>query len=243
MSASHDVLNLAEKTFARSRVGGGSARVAKAEIPVRTAPIDKHTKELQQLVNRVFLSPRVAAPKTVAFASISDGAGSGLTCARAAQLLARQNAGPVCVLDGNFSAKHLSSYYFPHQVPKPDGQGVFSREHCIPIEDNLWLAGDWVLRDEQGQLLPLIQIQKHLETLAVIFHYLLIDTAALLRSEDALTLAELAGAVVLIIEANVTLRRDADKVTQSLQSQGVRILGAVLNNWTPPDSNSLYSRI
>jgi Mrp family chromosome partitioning ATPase len=242
MGASHNVLNLAEKTFARSRVSA-SAKAAEADIATRSTPVDKQTKELQQLVNRVFLSPRVAAPRTVAFASIKDGAGSGLTCARAAQLLARQNAGPVCVLDGNFTAKHMSSFYFPGHVPQSEGKGVFSREHCIPIEDNLWLAGDWVLRDEQGQLLPLIQIQKHLETLAVIFHYLLIDTAALLNSEDALTLAELAGAVVLIIEANVTLRRDADKVTQSLQSQGVRILGAVLNNWSPPDPSSLYRRI
>ena len=242
MVASNNVLNLGERTFARSRISA-SARPAEPEVPARVMPVDKHTKELQQLVNRVFLSPRVAAPRTVAFASIDDGAGSGITCAKAAQLLARQNAGPVCVLDGNFKAKHLTSFYFPHQVPEADGEGVFSREHCIPIEDNLWLAGDWVLRDEHGQLLPLIQIQKHLETLSVIFHYLLIDTATLLHSEDALTLAELAGAVVLIIEANVTLRRDADKVTQSLQSQGVRILGAVLNNWSPPDSNSLYRRI
>lgn len=243
MGASNNVLNLADKPFARSRVSA-SARGAESEIPARSTPVDKHAKELQQLVNRVFLSPRVAAPKTVAFASINDGVGSGLTCAKAAQLLARQNAGPVCVLDGNFKAKHLTSFYFPHEVPDAGGgRGVFSREHCIPIEDNLWLAGDWVLRDEHGKLLPIIQIQKHLETLSVIFHYLLIDTATLLHSEDALTLAELAGAVVLIIEANVTLRRDADKVTQSLQSQGVRILGAVLNNWSPPDSNSLYRRI
>ena len=74
---------------------------------------------------------------------VNSEAGSGATCARTALLLARQDAGPVCMLDGNFGAKQLTSFYFPDKAPQPKGVGSFSREHCVPVEDNLWLAGDW----------------------------------------------------------------------------------------------------
>jgi len=242
MSASYNLLDLAEKGYAPPKSAPAAKAVEEQATP-RPTLLDKHTKELQLLVNRVFLSPRADAPRRLAFASISNSAASGFTCARAARLLARQNAGHVCVLDGNFAEKNLTSFYFPDRVPQSNVRGTFSREHCVPIEDNLWLAGDWVFRDDQGRFLPLVQIQKHLDALAGIFQYLLIDTAALLHSEDALTLAELAGAVVLMIEANITLRRDADTVAQSLQSQGVRIMGAVLNNWSCPVPSSLYRRI
>ena len=237
MSAAYDVLNLPEKGYARPKTTPIAMPIG--EESKRELPADGHTKELQQLVNRIFLAPRASAPRTLVFAGVNSGAGSGSTCARTALLLARQHVGPVCVLDGNFAAKQLTSFYFPDKTPQPKGVGSFSREHCVPIEDNLWLAGDWVLRNEHGRLLPVMQIQKHLEALAGIFHYLLIDADALLHSEDALTLAELAGAVVLMIEANVTLRRDADRVSHSLQAQGVSILGAVLNNWSSPVPKSL----
>jgi hypothetical protein len=232
MSAAYDVLNLAEKEYARPKTSPITMPVG--EENRRDLAADRHTKELQQLVNRIFLAPRASAPRTLVFAGVNSVAGSGSTCARTALLLARQHVGPVCVLDGNFAAKELTSFYFPDKTPQPKGVGNFSREHCVPVEDNLWLAGDWALRNEHGRLLPVMQIQKHLEALSGIFHYLLIDADALLHSEDALTLAELAGAVVLMIEANVTLRRDAERASHSLQAQGVSILGAVLNNWSSP---------
>jgi hypothetical protein len=246
MGASFNVVNPREDVFARLKSAARERdriQDAEAERPVPTAPVDRHSKELQQLVNRVFVYPGSSAPRTVAFASINDESGSGSTCGRAAQLLAQQNAGPVCVLDGNSTRRSLTSFFFPNEVPGSNAKQDIAHELCIPIEDNLWLAGDWVFYNEAGKLLPLIQIQKHLETLAAVFHFLLIDTAALLHSEDALTFAQLAGTVVLIIEANVTLRREADTVVQSLQTQGVKILGAVLKNWARPGFGSLNRRI
>jgi Mrp family chromosome partitioning ATPase len=89
--------------------------------------------------------------------------------------------------------------------------------------NNLWLAGNRVITDGRVGLLPLTELQNKIAALLKIFQYILIDTPGLMGSEGASVLTQVAGTVILVIEANVTRRRDARKVAQSLQAGGVRL--------------------
>jgi Mrp family chromosome partitioning ATPase len=48
---------------------------------------------------------------------------------------------------------------------------------------------------------------------------------------------------VLILEANVTRREAALKVSENLRASGIQVLGAVLNKRTFPIPESLYHKL
>jgi Mrp family chromosome partitioning ATPase len=74
------------------------------------------------------------------------------------------------------------------------------------------------------------------------FDYVLIDGPPLGTTFDAAVLARMADGLVLVLEAEKTLRERARSVKSDLELAEVRVLAAVLNkcSFTVPDS--LYSR-
>jgi Mrp family chromosome partitioning ATPase len=75
------------------------------------------------------------------------------------------------------------------------------------------------------------------------FDYLLIDAPPLNAYADGMILGRLADGVVLVLEANATRREAALRVTESLRTTRIPVLGAVLNNRTFPIPEALYRRL
>jgi Mrp family chromosome partitioning ATPase len=74
-------------------------------------------------------------------------------------------------------------------------------------------------------------------------NYILIDAPGTSISSDALTLAQISDAVILVIEANKTRRIAALKAKNMFDVAGVRLLGTILNNRTLPIPESVYRRL
>ncbi len=83
-------------------------------VPAVTSPalhLDKAgSEEIRNLVQRVFLLPGGQAPHTVVFAGSEPGDGCSWICARAAEALACQVSGSVCLVDANLRAPGLHEH-------------------------------------------------------------------------------------------------------------------------------------
>src|SRR2546427_10668344 len=75
--------------------------------------VDARTREeLMKLVQRVFLSPRLAeGPRAVLFSAVDQGDGSSRICARVGEALAGQTAGSVCIVDANLRSPTLHAKF------------------------------------------------------------------------------------------------------------------------------------
>src|SRR5207245_2543205 len=68
-------------------------------------------EETIKFIQRVFLKPGSDAPQTVVFSGVEHGNGGSWICARAAETLAAQVKGSVCVVDANLRAPTLHQYF------------------------------------------------------------------------------------------------------------------------------------
>jgi succinoglycan biosynthesis transport protein ExoP len=69
------------------------------------------------------------------------------------------------------------------------------------------------------------------------FHTIIIDTPPMLHIPDARILGRCADGVVLVVRSAQTLRHSALAVKQRLTEDGTRILGMILNQWDPRETN------
>ena len=241
MSINYEVLKQIQSEFPTLRTSAVVEVAEEATKPIVPIGLDG-AEEMLHLVNQVFFSSKSSAPRVVAFSGIGREGNSWSACARTAQLLAQQSSRAVCVVDGNLESKKLT-FYCEDLVPREEIKGAVCREECIAMGNNLWLAGDRVITDGRVGLLPLTELQEKIAALLKAFQYVLIDTPGLMGSEGASVLTQVAGTVILVVEANVTRRRDARRVAQSLQAGGVRLLGTILNNRTCPIPKGLSNKL
>ena len=83
-----------------------------------SAPQERHDHrpivddEVMKLVQRLFILPDGAqAPDAIAFCGVEKGVGCSWVCANAAQMLAAQGLGTVCVIDANFNSPSLHHHF------------------------------------------------------------------------------------------------------------------------------------
>lgn len=204
-------------------------------------------EETQKLVQRVFLLQASEPSRTVIFAGIDHGNGCSRTCARAAQVLAANVVGRVCLVDANLRSPSLPEFF-----GMTNHHGLTdSLLHDGPIlsfakqigTGNLWLLSCGSLASDSANLLNSNRLKTRLDEMRNEFDYVLIDAPPLSQYADAVALGRLADGIVFVLEANSTRRESAIKVIENLRASQVQILGAVLNKRSYPIPESLYQRL
>jgi Mrp family chromosome partitioning ATPase len=210
-------------------------------------PVDKTTQEESlKLVQRVFLL-QAAAPRTVVFAGIDQGNGCSQICARAAEVLANSVSGSVCLVDANLRSPHLPDLF---AVSNHRGLTDALLQEG-PIKDyakrlhpgNLWLLSCGSLAAEFCGFLSVERLKIRIAELRNEFDYVLIDAPPLNLYSDATALGQLADGLIIVLEANVTRRETALRVSENLRTTQVQVLGTVLNKRTFPIPEALYQRL
>jgi capsular exopolysaccharide synthesis family protein len=84
------------------------------------------------------------------------------------------------------------------------------------------------------------RMKQILDVCRMSFDNVLIDSPPLMPFSDARALGRQSDSVVLVFRANRTSRQEAQTASQRLTEDGTRILGIILNDWTP--HNAVYSR-
>jgi len=216
-------------------------RLAIPELEMEQKQRDELTKFIQQM----FLMP--GAPKTVVVTGIEPGTGCSWICCRAAHLLATQVKSAVCLVDANLRSPGLHRIY---GLENHNGlsDALASTKPITTFVRPLGRANLWLLSCGSGAaksdcLLDAEHMRARVSELHRYFEYVLIDSPALNVGSEAVLLGRAAEAVVLVLKANSTRREAARKAVQDLQSAGVRVLGAVLNQRTFPIPQSIYNRL
>jgi Mrp family chromosome partitioning ATPase len=204
---------------------------------------DTCSEELLRLVRSVFLSTNGHAARQVVFCGVTGESGSSSVCARVGRALAANGTKSVCVADANVRSHRLSTFFGCNEAISPSDKSASAREQCVPVGDNLWLAGIGLLGDNRGALQSADELKHRIAQLHGSFDYVLIDAPGANISGDAAILGQIVGAAILVVEANSTRRFTARNAKLALEAAGVRLLGSVLHNRTFPIPEKLYRRL
>jgi capsular exopolysaccharide synthesis family protein len=200
--------------------------------------------EVAKLVRNLFFVPGESAPRRVIFTGTESGTGCSWICAHAAELLASQVHGLVCVVDCNLRSPSLHDRF---QVPNHHGLtdsliGSGSiRQYVQRVSGpNLFLLSSGSVQENQQTLLASDGMRARLGELYAQFDHVLLDVASLNTSNDAIALGGAADGVVLVLRENTSRRETARKALQDLLDAKVQALGVVLNQRTFPIPEAIY---
>jgi len=206
---------------------------------------DIEREESLKLVQKVFLLKGKETPRAVIFAGIDSGSGCSGLCAHAAEVLASQNVGTVCLVDANLRAPSLPEFFGVgnhHGLSDALRSKDSIRNFAKPVRrDNLFLLSCGSRASESAALLNSETMKTRMAELRSEFQYVLIDSPPLSTYADAFAVGQLADGLVLVLEANSTRREAAVRIAESLRAAQIQILGAVLNKRTFPIPEPLYS--
>jgi protein-tyrosine kinase len=210
--------------------------------------LDRVTEEeTLRLVQSVFLTAAPTPPRVVMFAAIDSGNGCSHVCAHAAEVLASNVAGSVCVVDANLRTPSLPEFFGVtnhHGLTDSLRNTGAIRSFAKQVRsDNLWLLSCGSLAADSSVLLNSELLKSRIAELRKEFDYVFIDSPPLNTYSDGIVLGHLVDGLVLVLEANATRREVALRVAQSLRAKDIRVLGAVLNKRTFPIPDSLYHRV
>jgi capsular exopolysaccharide synthesis family protein len=202
-------------------------------------------EESLRLVQTAFLGAN--PPRVVMFAGIDAGNGCSHICAEAAEILATNVLGSVCLVDGNLRTPSLPEFFGVsnhHGLTDSLRNTGAIREFARKLQlDNLWLLSSGSLAGDSSMLLNSESLKTRIAELRKEFDYVLIDSPPLSSYSDGIVLGQLADGVVLVLEANATRREVAMRVADSLRAKEVKVLGAVLNKRTFPIPDAVYKRV
>jgi Mrp family chromosome partitioning ATPase len=233
--------------------GAGKAAIARDS---QTAPADlqplqlemeeRQRDEITRMVQNIFLAPGPDAPRVVVFSGLESGTGCSWVVARAADILASQVNGSVCVLDANLRAPGLHTQFGVENLSGLAevlaGPELLRRSAIAVGRPNLWFLAAGQSDQSINALVGVDRFRARLTELREDFDHILIDAPALNSGTDTTVLGQVADGVVVVLKANASRRETARKSIQDLQSANVRVLGAVLNQRTFPIPESIYRR-
>jgi protein-tyrosine kinase len=221
--------------------GNGNGKEARLDLDQVTH------EETLRLVQSVFLVAGPNPPRVVMFSGIDAGNGCSHICAQAAQVLASNVSGSVCLVDANLRTPSLPEFFGVtnhHGLTDSLRTKGAIREFAKKLRpDNLWLLSCGSLAADSSVLINSELIKTRIAELRAEFDYVLIDSPPLNTYSDGIVLGQLSDGVVMVLEANSTRREAALRVSEDLRTKQVRVLGAVLNKRTFPIPESLYNRL
>jgi len=230
------------KTIGDSR--GRKSRTRSAYKDPRREAI-AHEEELK-LVQRVFLADE-GSPQMVLFSGFERNTGCATICIHAAEILAAQAEGAVCLVDMGFRVPSLHEYC---GVQNERGLAEALTDSA-PIQefaqqlssDNLWMIPSGYGASQLNSVRVAERLRVRMEELRKVFQYVVVHTGSLWLNAEAMLISKWTDGVVLILEANSTRRDTARRIKESLAAANARVLGVVLNNRTYPIPETLYSRL
>jgi protein-tyrosine kinase len=230
-----------------------SGRLVEPEFP---APGQQRTRLVSSppagdmtlgLVQRIFLQQTQDPPRVVVFAAIDHGNGCSQIAVSAAENLAANAPGAVCLVEGNFRSPNLSrllgttNYHgLTDALLEPGNIRSYMK---LVANESLWLLSSGPLSGEAPNLLNSERMRSRIAELRREFEFVVIDAPPISRYADAIALGKLADGVVVILEAESTRREAARIAVDNMRASKIPVLGAVLNKRTFPIPERLYRKL
>jgi capsular exopolysaccharide synthesis family protein len=152
---------------------------------------------------------------------------------------------PALLIDGDMRRPRLHEIFgVPNQwglsdvlegKPFPTGREAIV---CRTGFRNLYLLPAGSSGSNIPGLLHLPLAPEFLDRMRKEFHTVIIDTPPMLHLPDARILGRYADGVILVVRSSQTMRAAAVAANQRLTEDGTRVLGTILNQWDPRETNS-----
>lgn len=203
-------------------------------------PIQGRTRsEIEKVVNRLSRGSGEAACKIVVITSIEHSSGSSWICAHTGDLLAATTEGSVCLVDANLSSPTLHDYM---GVSNRCGLVDLLNDPALNVKQvasklagrDFWLIPSGSTAEGRECLAQSDRMRDRIAEIRSTFDYVLIDVPPVGLFNDALALGQLADGVLLVVRAGSTRRDSARRLTAELAGSGVKLIGAVLNDYVSP---------
>lgn len=203
--------------------------------------------EVLKLVQSLFLATGPHRTRQVVFAGAEPRSGTSWMCAHAAEMLAAQAVGSVCVVDCNFNSPGLhQQFHVQNHFGLADALlGTESvRQYVQQLSrPNLWLLSGGSQNERSRELLTQETMRRRMLELRAEFDYVLLDVASVSEGNPAAILGGWCDGVALVVKANSTNRQDARQALKDIQASNALVLGAILNQRTFPIPESIYNRL
>lgn len=201
--------------------------------------------EIAKLIERLFLSAEDR--RSVVFSGVERRAGCTWLAAQGARLLANQQRGSVCLIDGNlrFPALHTTFEMTNHHGLADavlDSTPVHHFIQPLPIR-NLWLLSSGSAEKSEAALLASEALRRRILEARKEFDFVLVDSPALNTYGDGLRLGAACNGLALVLKANSSRKETAQRILMELQTAKVCLFGAILNQRTFPVPEAIYSRL
>jgi len=188
--------------------------------------------------NTVIRAMTQGAAHSIAFTSATDGEGKSVVAANFAVALAADSEGEVCLVDGDLRNPSL------HKLMGLTNSAGLSEalRGTVPVGDvclgtaveRLKLVPAGTIPHNPSELFRSRKFGQVLEELRASFEFVVFDTAPVLPAADTIHLGEQIDAMVFVIKAAQTHRRQAARAVELLSHTNV--LGFILNQMEPDKS-------
>jgi len=190
----------------------------------------------QRLGTSVLISPAglpADQPKLLGVVASRHGEGTTTTAAVFASILVRRRGGRVAVVEANFRTPSFQTAFGIRAVPGLaeviEGKATLADVAQVTAVPNLFAipAGDSTmpaaaLFDSPALAAVLAQVREH-------FDFAIVDLPPVNVYGDALILGPRLDAAIIVIEADATRVPDVERARRTLERNGVRFVGTVLN--------------
>jgi len=240
-----DAEPVAEIVVPHIGLGGGEAD--RAELVVWQHKLSLVAESYRAALTSILLCGNNGdRPQTIVFTSAGPGEGKTTTVSNLGIALAEINR-RVLIIDADMRKPRLHDVF---NVPNTWGLSDLLREQgpieTLPEEALVrasGIPGLFVLPSgpatvSVSNLLYSSRIDELLRRFRREYYAVLIDTPPMMQIADARILAPLVDGVILVIGAGRTTRDAARAAKQRLTSDGIRLLGGILNRWDPKTASS-----
>ncbi|MBV9266955.1 MAG: polysaccharide biosynthesis tyrosine autokinase, partial [Acidobacteriaceae bacterium] len=202
------------------------------------------------LTSILFSGPAGECPRVLVVSSANAGEGKTTITSNLAIALAETRK-KVLVIDGDMRSPRMHEIF---QVGNDRGLSNLLQEEPYP-EDSFsgtvretTIPGLFVLPSgpaisAPGKILHSANLSCLLKDCRLLFDAVLIDTPPMLQIPDARLIARLSDGVVLVTRADRTSRGDAWAASQRFAEDNTKLIGTILNDWTPTGGRRYYDYV
>ncbi len=119
----------------------------------------------------------------------------------------------------------------------PVSESIVSINTCLDVLP----AG--ITPPNPSELLASPALDKLLDSLKLVYDYIVIDTPPMGIVSDALVIAPKTDGLLIVVKEKATLHSDLEKILDSVKLTGVRALGAILNGSSSEETYSHYKSV
>jgi hypothetical protein len=195
-------------------------------------------EQIRGLVRRVFFSGSERPVRQVVFSAVEPETDVHKICRRVGETLAIETQGTVAIAGG--LPKLLHSRLAGNLMPEARDGARRLKQTANQVRHNLWLVP---AHTREGEPVTAASLHQYLSHVRREFDYSVVEGRAAAESNEAMSMAQFADGIILVLSAQRTRRATARTIKEAIEGSRARLIGTVLSDRVFPIPDALYRRL